>query len=78
MLTKSWERGKGSGLISTPLTTLKIAVFAPMPSASVISAMAVNAGAIPNRRKTCFRTFIAIYYLTKLITLQNYLRMQKK
>src|ERR1700721_172600 len=28
----------------TPLTTLKIAVFAPMPSDSVSTAMAVNAG----------------------------------
>ena len=27
--------GYGSGLSITPLTTLKIAVFAPMPSASV-------------------------------------------
>ena len=34
----------------TPLTTLKMAVFAPMPSASVISTMAVNMGACANRR----------------------------
>src|SRR5215469_13437660 len=44
--------GKGSGLINTPSTTLKIAVVAPMPSANVISATAVKAGAFPSRRKT--------------------------
>src|SRR5689334_15490928 len=38
--------------MSTPLMTLKMAVFAPMPSARVTSAMAVNVGAIPKRRKT--------------------------
>jgi hypothetical protein len=40
------------------LITLKMAVFAPMPSANVIYAMAVNVGAISNRRNTCFRTFM--------------------
>ena len=34
-----------------PLTTLKIAVFAPMPMASVRSAIAVNIGERHNRRK---------------------------
>jgi hypothetical protein len=33
---------KGSGRSSTAFTTLKIAVFAPMPSASVAMAVAVN------------------------------------
>ena len=37
-------RGKASGRRSTPLTTLKMAVFAPMPSASVRMAIAVNPG----------------------------------
>jgi hypothetical protein len=32
------------------LTTLKIALFAPMPSASVAAATAVNAGACLSRR----------------------------
>ena len=34
----------GSDCSSTPLTTLKMALLAPMPSASVSSAAAVNAG----------------------------------
>jgi hypothetical protein len=34
----------GSGSSNTPWTTLKIAVFAPIPSASVITATAVNPG----------------------------------
>ena len=34
----------GSGLNSTELMTLKIAVFAPIPRASVTSATTVNAG----------------------------------
>jgi hypothetical protein len=34
----------GSGFSSTPCTTLKIAVDAPMPSASVSTATAVNPG----------------------------------
>jgi len=36
--------GYGSGLISTEYTTLKIAVVAPMPSASVSTAANVKAG----------------------------------
>jgi hypothetical protein len=36
--------GYASGRRITPLTIEKIAVLAPMPSASVISAMAVNPG----------------------------------
>src|SRR5450432_297124 len=52
--TSAPASGYGSGLISTPLTTLKMAVVAPIPSASVTSAMAVNAGARPNRRKACW------------------------
>jgi len=52
--TSSWDRGKGRGLISTPFTTLKMAVFAPMPRARVISAIEVKVGAIPKRRKMCW------------------------
>jgi hypothetical protein len=40
----------GKGLSSTALTTAKIAVLAPMPRASVATAMAVNAGARPSSR----------------------------
>jgi hypothetical protein len=40
----------GSGRSSTPCTTLKIAVLAPMPRASVISATAVNPGVRASRR----------------------------
>src|SRR5581483_4953182 len=44
--------GNGSGRISTASTTVKIATFAPMPSASVRTAMAAKPGAamIPRRR----------------------------
>ena len=37
--------GYASGRRMTPLTMEKMAVLAPMPSASVMSAMAVNPGA---------------------------------
>src|SRR5262245_2004751 len=37
----------------TPSTTLKMAVFAPMPSARVMSVMAVNPGAWTIRRRVC-------------------------
>ncbi len=40
----------GNGRNNTALTTLKIAVFAPMPSASVATAIAVNAGFFNNPR----------------------------
>ena len=43
---------KGSGLSSTPRTTLKMAVLAPMPSASVKTAISVNMGARSRRRTT--------------------------
>jgi hypothetical protein len=52
------ELAAGSGLIRTPLTTLKMAVVAPMPSASVIRAIEVNIGARQNRRKTCLSDFV--------------------
>ena len=38
----------GGGRSSTALTTLKIAAFAPMPSASVSTATAVNPGFFSN------------------------------
>ena len=41
----------GSGRNSTPLTTLKMAVFAPIPSARVRTAMALKAGRLRRNRK---------------------------
>jgi hypothetical protein len=51
--TRRLGSAKGSGFNRMPSMTLKIAVFAPMPMASVISVMAVNIGARINRRRTC-------------------------
>src|SRR6476646_6243097 len=48
----------GSGLRRTPRTTEKIAVFAPMPSASVTSATTVNTGVAINERYACLRSWI--------------------
>ena len=52
----------GSGCKSTPLTTLKIAVFAPMPSASVRIATAVKPGFFASilipYRKSCSNVVI--------------------
>ena len=43
-LTSDSGSGYGSGLSSTPFTTLKTAVFAPMASPSVRSTAIVNVG----------------------------------
>src|SRR2546427_7802329 len=48
----------GNGRSSTALTTLKMAVFAPMPSASVSTATAVKPGFFSNCRMANFRSFI--------------------
>src|SRR6266540_6758381 len=48
----------GSGLRSTPLTTLNMAVFAPMPSARVNTATAVKPGFFSSWRKANFRSFM--------------------
>ena len=49
----SWSgSSNGSGFSSTPRMTLKIAVFAPMPSASVSTATDVKSGARSSRRVT--------------------------
>src|SRR5215470_20199700 len=45
--------GYGKGFRRIPLTTLKIAVFAPIPTANVRRATAVNRGARPRLRRTC-------------------------
>ena len=44
ILTSRSAPGKGSGRSSVPSTTEKMAVFAPIPSASVAMAMKLNAG----------------------------------
>src|SRR5205823_8931872 len=49
---------KGSGRSNTALTTLKIAVFAPMPSASVSTATAVKPGFFSNWRRANLRSFV--------------------
>src|SRR5690348_7587544 len=55
----SWPgSGYGSGLSRTALTTLKMAVFAPMPSASVSTATAVKPGCFNNWRMANLRSFI--------------------
>src|SRR5437016_7101525 len=48
----------GSALSNTALTTLKIAVFAPMPRASVSTATAVKPGFFSNWRTANLRSFI--------------------
>ena len=49
-ITRRSGSGNGNGLSSTAFTKLKIAVFAPMPSASVITAMAVKPGCFSSDR----------------------------
>jgi len=49
------ESRKGSGRSSTPLTTLKMAVFAPIPSARVRTATAVNPPFLCSMRKAYAR-----------------------
>src|SRR5437764_6120665 len=50
--------GYGSGRSKTALTMLKIAVFAPMPSASVRTATRVNPGALRSWRRANLRSLI--------------------
>src|SRR5207249_9281147 len=58
-MTSRSASGKGNGRNKTPFTTLKMAVFAPMPSASVSTATAVKPGFFRNCRKANFKSFIA-------------------
>src|SRR5437867_10283818 len=51
--------GYGSGRSRTALTMLKVAVFAPMPSASVRTATNVNPGDLRSWRRANFRSFIS-------------------
>ena len=50
-VTSSSGFGYGSAFSSTPSTTLKMAVFAPMPIASVNTATAVKPGIFASRRR---------------------------
>jgi hypothetical protein len=49
-LTRRSGSANGSGRSATPLITLKIALVAPMPTASVRTATIVNPGAFRNWR----------------------------
>src|SRR5881392_913164 len=57
-MTSRSAAGNGNGRSNTPFTTLKIAVFAPMPSASVSTATAVKPGFFSNWRRAKRRSFI--------------------
>ena len=54
---------KGRGFSKTPLTTLKMAVLPPMPSASVSTETAVNKGVRASLRNT-YLSFVALQLLT--------------
>ena len=58
VISASWPGSLyGSGRSSTALTTLKIAVVAPMPRASVMSAVSVNAGLLRSVRTPKAKSF---------------------
>jgi hypothetical protein len=57
-MTMRSDPGYGAGLSKTVLTTEKIAVFAPIPSASAATAAIVNAGLCRNIRSECLRSLI--------------------
>src|SRR5690348_4224711 len=53
------DSGKGNGRRRTPLIRLKMAVFAPMPSASVTMATKVKPGVLRSWRKANFKSFMS-------------------
>src|SRR4029453_15089793 len=53
-VTSSPERGYGNGFSRTPSITLKMAVLAPIPSASVNTVMPVMTGIRARLRRSCF------------------------
>ena len=61
--TSASGSSKGRGFSKTPLTTVKIAVLAPMPSASVSTETAVNKGVRASLRNT-YLSFIVLELLT--------------
>ena len=48
-MTRRSGSGNGTGFSNTALTTEKIAVFAPMPSARAATAAIVKLGTLPER-----------------------------
>src|SRR2546426_11249182 len=70
-MTSRSAAGNGNGRSSTPLTTLKMAVFAPMPIASVSTATAVKPGFFSSWRKAYFKSFIRAIYGSELRSGQN-------
>src|SRR4029077_18849166 len=59
MLTSRSACGKGNGRRSTPSTTEKIAVFAPIPSARVRTATTVKPGDLRSWRNASFKSFMS-------------------
>lgn len=57
-MTRRSGSGKGNGRSNTAFTTLKMAVFAPMPRASVITAMAAKPGRFKSERTAYRRSLI--------------------
>ena len=51
IVTRRSGSRKGNGRSNTPLTALKIAVFTPIPSASVNTAAAVKPGFLASMRR---------------------------
>ena len=65
---------KGSGFSRTPYTRLKIAVLAPMPSASVATTVSVKAGALARDFTASRSSSImpgSIYFRTAICTAEN-------
>src|SRR5437870_6477239 len=62
--TRRLTWGKGSGLMSSASTMLKMAELAPIPNANVITATSVKPGRLPSMRnpyrKSCSRVCISI------------------
>src|SRR5580704_804571 len=73
METMRWESGKGSARSRTAFTTENIAVFAPIPKASVASAMAVNPGDFNSMRAPNLRSCQKLFKRSPLtaITLRS-------
>src|SRR5215831_10310997 len=55
-ITRRSGSGKGTGLRRTALTTEKMALFVPMPSASAATAASVKVGLFRNICNECFRS----------------------
>ena len=60
-ITRRSGSGNGTGFSSTALTTEKMAVLAPMPSASAATAAAVKPRLCPNIRSECRRSLKKLF-----------------